>query len=183
MACTLIQYGRELNRIKILLGDKQMKKRIRYLLAGAGCLLGALSITALTARSSPAGDDPVASGHGFSNRSIEGHWGFNSDLGLLLPPVVPEPVPTIAMGRIFFDGEGRCSTYLLTNTNGDTVAYDSSSCTYSVNRDGIGTAEAAFPGAPITDPLPFSFVIVDRGREILFMNTKFLVASFRARRQ
>lgn len=160
-----------------------MKKHIGYFLAGAGCLLTVLSAVALTARSSTAGDGAGARGHVFSDRSIKGHWGFNSDLGLLLPPVVPEPVPTLAMGRIFFDGEGGCSTYLLTNTNGDTVAYDSSSCIYSVNGDGIGTAEAAFPGAPITDPLPFSFVIVDRGREILFMNTKYLVASFRARRQ
>ena len=117
-----------------------MNKHIGYFLAGAGCLLSALSATALTARSAAASDDAGASGHAFQIAGIKGHWGFNSDLGLLLPPVVPEPVSTSLWAASSSTEKGGCSTYLLTNTNGDTVAYDSSSCTYSVNRDGIGTA-------------------------------------------
>jgi hypothetical protein len=72
-----------------------MKKHIGYFLAGAGCLLGTLSATALTARSSAAGDDAVAPGHIFSDRSIKGHWGFNTEVSVLLPPAVPQPVPTV----------------------------------------------------------------------------------------
>ena len=38
-------------------------------------------------------------------------------------------------------------------------------------------------GTPISGPIPVAFVIVDGGQEIRFMNTKYIVGTFTARRQ
>ena len=59
----------------------------------------------------------------------------------------------------------------------------SSTCSYEVNPDGTGKADAVFPGSPIVDPVPVAFIIVDDANEIRFVNTKFLVSTFTARRQ
>ena len=69
------------------------------------------------------------------------------------------------------------------NINGDSIRLDSSSCTYALNPDGTGTSEAFFPVAPVPAALPVAFVIVDRGQEIRFMNTRFIVGTFTAKRQ
>jgi hypothetical protein len=57
------------------------------------------------------------------------------------------------------------------------------SCTYSVNPDGTGKSVAEFSGAPFNGPATVAFVIVDRNREIRFLNTNSVVAGFTARRQ
>ena len=154
-------------------------------LAGAG----------LTARSSLARDDDGE----FSKRTIKGYWGYNTTFGLLVsgapePPreegvlpregtVRPTAQPTTAMGRIYFDGRGGCEVRSVVNINGASRTIESTSCGYQVSPDGTGTAEAVFPDAPIRDPLPVSFVIVDGARELRFVNTRFIVGAFTARRQ
>jgi hypothetical protein len=69
------------------------------------------------------------------------------------------------------------------NFNGNVAKLTSSSCTYSVDPSGMGNAEAVFPGAPVPGPIDVSFVIVDRGREVRFLNTNFILGTFTARRQ
>jgi hypothetical protein len=160
-----------------------MKRQI--LIGLAAITIPALLVgEAVRARTSPSGDGGDEHvGHGFSNRTIEGFWGYNSSFGMFLPPYVPERLPFVGMGRIHFDGNGGCSVAALGNLDGQTIASTSTSCTYAVNADGTGTSEAVFPGTPIAGPVPVAFVIVDHGREIRFMNTRFIVATFTARRQ
>jgi hypothetical protein len=117
----------------------------------------------------------------FSARSIEGRWGFSGEFGMIVPPAVAQPVPTAALGIVVFDGKGGCAVTSITNING-TIAgpLTSHTCTYSVNADGTGSSIAEFPGQP---PATVAFVIVDRNREIRFINTNAIVAGFTARRQ
>jgi hypothetical protein len=158
-----------------------MKRQMRWLGFGAIAVVTTLGSLALAEQ----GDEDHRGGgrRDFSNWSIKGHWGYNSSFGQLLPPTVPEPLPFVGMGRIYFDGRGGCEVSALGNLNGQTIPSTSSSCTYSVNPDGTGTSDAVFPGTPISGPIPVAFVIVDGGREIRFMNTKYIVGTFTARRQ
>jgi len=151
-----------------------MNRTHGLILGGAGVLGAVLTATAVA-------DD--GSEHGFDNRSIKGNWGYVSTLGNLLPPVVPATVQTAAVGRIHFDGEGGCAVASTVNVDGKTATFKSSSCHYSVNADGTGSSEATFPTSPIAEPVPVSFVITERGREIFFLNTRFLISTFVAHRQ
>jgi len=92
-------------------------------------------------------------------------------------------VPAAGMGKVVFDGAGQCQVTSVANFNGNIAHLSSSSCTYSVDAGGMATAEAIFPGAPVPGPVDVSFVIVDRGREIRFLNTTFILGTFTARRQ
>jgi hypothetical protein len=117
----------------------------------------------------------------FSARSIEGRWGFSGEFGMIVPPAAAQPAPTAAIGIVVFDGKGGCTVTSITNVNG-TIAgpLTSHTCTYSVNADGTGTSVAEFAGQP---PATVAFVIVDRNREIRFINTNAIVAGFTAKRQ
>jgi hypothetical protein len=129
-------------------------------------------------------DDSLKGDHRrYSNRSLQGVWGFSASLGMFLPPGGGPPVPSVGMGKISFDGRGGCSVTTVVNLNGQTSTFQSSSCSYSVGPDGMGTSQAVFPGSPISDPVPISFVIVDQGRELMAINTRFLVGSTTFRRQ
>ena len=131
--------------------------------------------------------DAGSRGHGFSNRSLKGYYGFNSSFSMFVAtapnqPLVPA-LPFASMGRIFFDGEGGCTVSSIGNVNGQSIPSTSSSCTYSVNPDGTGTSAAVFPGTPIADPIPLAFVITDGGDEFRAVLTQFIVGTFTARRQ
>jgi hypothetical protein len=159
-----------------------MKKQPGYILAGAGLVVAGLVAAAATARSSQAGDEEIA-GHRFSERSLEGAWGFGTEVGWLVPPTVPELTPTTAVGRIVFDGEGGCQVSNVMNVNGVSNEFKSSTCTYSVEPNGMGRAEAVVEGAPFPGPISVSFVIIDRGRELRLQTNEFIVGTFSARRQ
>lgn len=125
-----------------------------------------------------------ASRHAFSERSIKGRWGFSGDFGMIVPPSVPQPVPTAGLGTVVFDGNGGCVVTTTINVNGTTRGpLTSNTCTYSVNPDGTGKSVAEFSGAPFNGPATVAFVIVDHNREIRFLNTNSVVAGFTARRQ
>jgi hypothetical protein len=160
--------------------DSMNPKRIAFfgpaLLAVAAAAAGLL-LTAKRSAASDADDDK-----GFSNASVQGQWGFGTSLGEVVSGP-PQPLPTAAVGRIFFDGAGGCKVQSILNTNGVTTRLASSQCTYHVDPDGFGTSEATFPGAPFSDPIPVAFVIVDHGREIDFVVEKFIVGTFVAKRQ
>jgi hypothetical protein len=122
----------------------------------------------------------------FTERSIEGRWGFSGEYGVIVSSpssrTVPQSVPTAAVGTAFFDGRGGCSVTSTINVNGTVFGpLTSETCTYSVNPDGTGTSVAEFSGAPFAGPASVAFVIVDR--EIRFLNTTSVVAGFTARRQ
>ena len=134
-------------------------------------------------RSWAAHEDEAGGEQRFSNRTLKGFWGFNSPLGYVVPPGAPQPVPFVGLGRLFFDGEGGCAVDNVVNFSGQTFRFKSASCHYSVTPDGMGTAEADFPGAPVPGSVPLSFIIVDHGRELRAIDTNFIVASFTAVRQ
>jgi hypothetical protein len=119
----------------------------------------------------------------FSKRTIKGNWGFVTTVGSLLPPAVPAAVATAGVGSIHFDGDGGCTVTSTTNVDGHLATFHSSICHYSVNADGTGTSEAVFPDSPIAEPMPVAFVIVERGREIMFTYAKFIIGTFVARRR
>jgi hypothetical protein len=107
--------------------------------------------------------------------------GFRNDCA----PSVPQPVLTAGLGTVVFDGNGGCVVTTTINVNGTTLGpLTSYTCnTYSVNPDGTGKSVAEFSGAPFNGPATVVFVIVDRNREIRFLNTNSVVAGFTARRQ
>jgi hypothetical protein len=119
----------------------------------------------------------------FGDRSVKGAWGFVSTVATLMPPAAPHPALTTGLGRISFDGAGGCSVSSTVNVEGNTVALHSSTCRYRVDPDGTGTVEAVFPEAPVAEPIPAAFVVVQRGQELLFHTTRFIVGSFVAHRQ
>lgn len=120
----------------------------------------------------------------FTDRSIEGRWGFSGDFGLIVPAPNAAQLPTAALGTVVFDGRGGCVVTSTINVNGTTLGpLTSETCTYTVRPDGTGTSVAEFAGAPFEGPATVAFVIVDHGREIRFLNTNSVVAGFTARRQ
>lgn len=103
---------------------------------------------------------------------------------MIVPPTGSQPVPTAALGTVVFDGNGGCVVTTTINVNGTIIGpLTSNTCTYSVNPDGTGKSVAEFSGAPFDGPSTVAFVIVDRNREIRFLNTNSVVAGFTAKRQ
>ena len=120
----------------------------------------------------------------FSNRTIQGKWGFSGGVGYLVPPDVPELTPIAGLGTVYFDGRGECVVTSTVNVAGTVIGPASSdTCTYSVNRDGTGVSTATFsvPGAPASSSI--AFVIVEYGRELRAINTDAIVSGFVAKRQ
>jgi hypothetical protein len=155
-----------------------MTRRFSYGVMG----LALVTAVVIGVRSSAAHDE-AGGQQRFNNRSIKGSWGFNSPVGYVVPPGAPQPVPFVGLGRISFDGEGGCAVENVVNFSGQTTRFKSASCHYSVSPDGMGSAEANFPGAPVPGPVPLSFIIVDGGRELRAIDTNFIVTSFSAVRQ
>jgi hypothetical protein len=182
------------------MNEQRWKGRNRWSLLAAGVGIGLVAATcgSSLARDDHGGDDsshevapgddlwkqPEArGGRPYSNQSIKGHWGYNTSFGMLMPPIVPQPQATAAMGRISFDGGGGCDVKAVVNIEGQSMTMQSASCSYHVDPDGTGIAQALFPGAPIADAVPVAFVIVDAGQELRFVNTRHIVGTFTARRQ
>ena len=120
-------------------------------------------------------DDPA-----FSNRTIEGSWGFVAS-GTILPPATPSPTPAVAVGILEFDGAGFCVIADTINIGGASSSRTSDGCEYAVDPDGRGTLEAQFPGEP--GPVPLSFVVIDNANALHFIRTDLGVASGLAERQ
>jgi hypothetical protein len=122
-------------------------------------------------------------GSRFSERSLAGTWSYVGNGGILVPPAAPEPTPAATVGQFTFDGEGGCSARGMVNVLGATVETETTACSYSVEPDGRGFAEATFTNAPISDPFPFTLVIADGGRELYLMNTQYVVGTLIAKRR
>ena len=122
-------------------------------------------------------------GHYFTNRSIQGMWGFSGS-ATLYPPLAPEPTSFSNMGTTYFDGKGKCKVKVHANMAGNFLGFvNSDSCKYSVNPDGTGSAVAYFsdPSAPPSSSI--EFVIVDHGRELRVIYSDPIVGGFVAKRQ
>ena len=116
----------------------------------------------------------------YSNRSIQGKWGFGvNGHGV----AVPERAPSVAVGTATFDGMGGCMITLTINVNGTLIGpIPSQSCTYTVNPDGTGLVEVYYGASEFPDPIRGLFVIVDRGREMIIINENIFVAGYVAKR-
>lgn len=120
----------------------------------------------------------------FNNRTIQGTWGFSSGVGFIGSPNTGMSSLIVAAGVVTFDGKGNCEVTPTANIDGTLFGpVKSDSCTYSVEPNGTGSSIAFFsePGAPESSAV--SFVIVDHGKEIRFINTDALIGSFIAKRQ
>ena len=94
----------------------------------------------------------------FTNKSIEGTWGFSGS-------GTTSGTPGVAVGLTTFDGNGGCSVKQDFNTPSGLQTFTSIACTYKVNPDGTGTATATFPPPVVSSTI--SFVIVNKESEIL----------------
>src|SRR5687767_4522266 len=98
----------------------------------------------------------------FSDRTIRGVYGF-SGAGTLAGGAIQAAVA----GLNSFDGDGGCGVRARLNAGGAVHSVSSTSCSYSVNPDGTGSARITLTGTPF--PLPefrSDFVIVDNADEI-----------------
>lgn len=120
----------------------------------------------------------------FSEKSIKGHYGYSGGTGFVVPPAVPDNIPIIGLGTVYFDGEGSCQVTSLVNFAGNVLGpLHSASCYYTVDANGMGTSVAVFPDAPFEPESPVHFVIVDKGKEIRFINSGIIVGGFVAKKQ
>lgn len=118
----------------------------------------------------------------FTERTIRGAWGWTGD-GKLVDPATGQGVHTVGLGVVVFDGYGGCEVTSSVNINGVPMGpITSTSCVYSVNPDGTGQSVATFSDPPIDGDAPVTFVIVDNGKEIRFIQNNQFVVTFVAKR-
>ena len=104
----------------------------------------------------------------FTDKSLKGAWGFN--VHGFLAANTASPLPTSAMGRTVYDGDGGCTTDAKLNAGGTVLTLVSTTCTYTVNPDGTGTQLTTFgPPAPPPGTFTTDFVLVDAAKEFLFI--------------
>jgi len=116
----------------------------------------------------------------FTNGSIQGTWGFSAT-GTILWSGEPVAVPLVAIGLMHFREAGVCTITATANINGSSAPHASTTCTYTVNDDGIGSLSALFPETP--EPAAVAFVIVNNETELRFISTDGGVVSGVARKQ
>lgn len=91
----------------------------------------------------------------FTDRSLEGRWGFAAE-GTVFPPIFEEATLASAVGTLEFDGEGGCSITDIENFGGFVIGPQTTvECAYSVNPDGTGTLSFAFPNDPVRGEVAF----------------------------
>ncbi len=118
----------------------------------------------------------------FTERSIKGAWGWTG-AGTFISPVDGEALPSVGLGTTVFDGVGGCTVTSTVNIAGTIVGpVESDACTYSVNADGTGTSTAMFTDPPLAGEAEVSFVVVDKRREIRFIQHNEFVVTFIAKR-
>jgi hypothetical protein len=101
----------------------------------------------------------------FSARTIRGVYGFSGS-GTLAGGAIQAAVA----GLNSFDGADGCTVTARLNAGGTVHSVRSTSCSYTVNSDGTGSAHITLTGTPF--PLPefrSDFVIVDNAKEIHFV--------------
>ncbi|HEY7495895.1 MAG TPA: hypothetical protein VIH59_32925 [Candidatus Tectomicrobia bacterium] len=141
------------------------------------CIVGVVSLVGVGLASSVR----IAQAQGdFTNGSMQGTWGFAAT-GTLLLSGEPAAIPLVALGLLHFDGTGICSIAATANINGASAPHASTTCTYTVDPNGIGSLSAVFPETP--EPATVAFVIVHNETELRFISTDVGVVSGVARKQ
>lgn len=144
-------------------------------------LLVVFSTTALFAPAALADDDDDRGP--FTERTIRGAWGWTGDGKLIIDPETGQTMHTVGLGIVYFDGYGRCEVTSSVNINGTPQGpITSSSCVYSVNPDGTGQSVATFSEPPFEGDAPVTFVIVNKRKEIRFIQNNQFVVTFVAKR-
>ncbi len=120
----------------------------------------------------------------FTNKSIEGTYGFSASGSLINVGNITGPM--VVVGLINFDGNGGGSVKGTANTvQPGKFSFTSTSFSYQVNPDGTGTKKFTFilPNGNVSN-VNLSFVIVNNGKEILDIRTDTgVIASGLAKRQ
>jgi hypothetical protein len=116
--------------------------------------------------------------NGYSVHRLHGAYGFSST-ATVLPPFVPASTPAVVVGILTFDGSGGCTVSETINVGGTSFLQIPTACSYTVSPDGSGTLSAQTPSG-VT---PLALVIVDSGKEILFIRTDAAIAGGVAKRQ
>jgi len=161
-----------------------MKRSLSLLAIPAVSAILGIYILMQTSNAAEEGESSASQTRTFTTRSIQGAWGWSAGYGVVVPPAVPEPLPTVGMGTVVFDGQGGCIVTSTLNQNGTVIGpVTSDSCTYTVNADGTGSSVTQFSDPQFPPSSSVAFVIVDHGREIRFITTDFVVGGFIAKRQ
>ena len=151
------------------------------ILTNTFALLAVSISTALFAPAAIAGDNDDNRGP-FTERTIRGSWGWTGD-GNLVDPVTGQAVHSVGLGIVYFDGYGGCEVTSSVNINGNPQGpITSTSCVYSVNPNGTGQSVATFSDPPFEGDAPVTFVIVDKRKEIRFIQENQFVVTFVAKR-
>jgi hypothetical protein len=146
--------------------------------AGVVCAMCALAVSGLLIPTSYAENDS------FDLRTLRGAWGYSGSGEIA-------GMEAAVVGRVVFDGNGRCTNVASLNIGGSVIALTSTApggfCSYTVNSEGTGSLRVRFIG-PGNTPYDFTapFVIVDDGDELRFMaqdSTGTTVASGVTKRQ
>lgn len=144
-------------------------------------MLVVFSTTALFAPAALADDDDDRGP--FTERTIRGAWGWTGDGKLIIDPETGQTMHTVGLGIVYFDGYGRCEVTSSVNINGTPQGpITSTSCVYSVNPDGTGQSVATFSEPPFEGDAPVTFVIVNKRKEIRFIQNNQFVVTFVAKR-
>ena len=125
-----------------------------------------LGLGALVAPVSARADDGE-----FTVADVRGSYGFSWD-GTIVPPASGSAVPAAAVGLLVADGQGNFTESVRTLSVNGSVSRQTATGTYTVNRNGTGSAtfHVTFgPGVVRTET--FDFVIVNNDREAQFVGT------------
>ena len=108
------------------------------------------------------GDDSSGSPGTCSLRTLKGSYGDT------ISGTIVGFGPIAAIGVTNFDGQGHFTGTDTVNINGSGGISESSTGTYTVNSDCTGSSVTTFPDGRVVS---LSFVIVNHGKEFLFLNT------------
>lgn len=138
--------------------------------------------------------------HNFTNRTIQGNWGFSATANIVAPVpgrcpglganAVSPPCSLVAVGIFSFNKKGKCSLNVRMGVDGLTlpphgqgvVSTDAPGgvCDFEVRPDGTGSIHEHFPDQPL---VTLDFVITDHKREIRFIRRDVVMASGVMKRQ
>ena len=123
---------------------------------------GAPSSIVPSVQAKSGGDDSSGSPGNCSLRTLNGSYG-----GTFSGTIVGLG-PIAGVGVAEFDGHGHVTGTDTVNVNGSGGIFESSTGTYTVNSDCTGTRVETFPDGRVVSS---SFVLVNHGKELLFLNT------------
>jgi hypothetical protein len=135
-------------------------KRLLAVVMGLAVLVLAAGLSATPTMANDEDND-------FTDRSLEGSWGFSAH-GVALED--DEVFHIVVVGLFSFDGEGECSLSFTGNFSGESFPGTAEECTYEVDSDGTGTITLTFSFEGEEDEVTLAFVLVDEADEFHFID-------------